>query len=130
MATKQQVKGFTLIELIMVIVILGVLSAFALPRFVNFGDDALAASKAGMTGAVRSTHGILVAQLRVSGDNTFPTVTALAAGVDGDGITAVATGVQVTINGTTYVAPTFTDAACTAATAAVADAVQCVGQIP
>ena len=35
---KQQ--GFTLIELIMVIVILGILAAFAIPKFANLGADA------------------------------------------------------------------------------------------
>jgi prepilin-type N-terminal cleavage/methylation domain-containing protein len=38
--TKMKNKGFTLIELIMVIAILGILAAFAVPRFANLSDTA------------------------------------------------------------------------------------------
>ncbi|MDD5058400.1 MAG: type II secretion system protein [Sideroxydans sp.] len=123
---KQQ--GFTLIELIVVIVILGILAATAMPKFINMSADALTASKAGMSGAVKSTFSIMSANAYLK-STAQPTVTTLAAGMSPEGV-AAATGVQVVINGTTYTVPTYTDAACTAATAAVGDTVACVGTIP
>lgn len=62
---KQQ--GFTLIELVMVIVILGILAAVALPKFADLGGDAKRAKLQGALGSVKSASAIIHSKALVDG---------------------------------------------------------------
>ena len=63
---KQVQRGFTLIELVMVIVILGVLAAVAIPKFVDLKGEAEAAALQGVAGGLASASAVNYAARSVS----------------------------------------------------------------
>ncbi len=71
-ALNRNQSGFTLVELIVVIVILGILSAFAIPKFINLTQDARSATVEGVTGALRSAVNLVYARSVVDGTQNQP----------------------------------------------------------
>jgi MSHA pilin protein MshA len=65
---KSHQTGFTMIELIVVIVILGVLSAVALPKFIDMKGDAVRASVDGVAGAAASAMNLNYAGCSLTGN--------------------------------------------------------------
>lgn len=82
MKTKQ--NGFTLIELIVVIVILGILAAVALPRFLNVANDARRSVMQGVQGSMSGANSMIYGKAAINGQlGAVGTLTAASLGITG-----------------------------------------------
>lgn len=74
---KKNEKGFTLIELVIVIVVLGILAAFAVSRYTTMTSDARVAAVNGLAGGLRGAVALVQGQYLVNGNTAATTVTML-----------------------------------------------------
>ena len=104
----QRQQGFTMVELIVVIVILGILSAAALPRFINVTTEARRAAVNGMAGSLQSAVSVVQAKYFATGQTTSPVSmadgTTVAVGTAGTATgvpTGALTGIGAAVSSTT-----------------------------
>ncbi|AXY00191.1 type II secretion system protein [Vibrio alfacsensis] len=80
--------GFTLIELVVVIVILGILAVTAAPRFLNLQDDARNSTLDGLAGAIQGASGIIYGKAAIEGIEALDAGASVAVSTDnGDVLT-------------------------------------------
>ncbi len=94
--SRNSEKGFTLIELIIVIVILGIIAGVAIPKFVGLSDDARTSAARGVAGAMSSTIASRHAKYLLNASNTYDEANVIAD-------TQFSSGVNTPTNGTNII---------------------------
>jgi len=111
MSAKQRNKGFTLIELVVVIAILAILAAFALPRFAQLSEQAHESSIKGTAGALSAGVALVKAQWTANGSTGAEAYVDGFGGFDfdaGQGVAANEDGWPVSTSGSPTGAATVT----------------------
>ncbi|WP_351088554.1 type II secretion system protein [Shewanella sp. S1-49-MNA-CIBAN-0167] len=76
----QKQQGFTLIELVVVIIILGILAVTAAPKFINLQGDARASALQGLKGAIQGANTLVYSKAALAGEEQTTATTLDIAG--------------------------------------------------
>ena len=93
-------SGFTLIELVVVIVILGILAAFAVPRFLGVQKEARISTLQGLKGSIQGAVSLTHAKAMASGNTTIPSEDVVGSFEDIDTVGGLSDGVFPAANAT------------------------------
>jgi MSHA pilin protein MshA len=107
MNTLKNSKGFTLIELIIIIIILGIISAVAIPKYIDMKTDAQKGTAKGILGALASSESLLFSRYVLNSTTYAASDIVANANISGGASATVgaAAGTITLPNGATY---TFT----------------------
>lgn len=108
MMIEKQMRGFTLVELVVVITILGILAAFAIPKFVSLDSQARAATINGLAGSVNSAASLARGLSMATGNTASVTMEGATVTLLNNYPDPTSSGIALAVNANTAAGGDFT----------------------